>query len=204
MMQDDTYRTIERRATATYRDRASRFIAEAVPVQSEEEIREVLAGIRKQYHDAGHHCFAYRINPQDPVHRFSDDGEPSGSAGRPILGQIQSENLTNVLVVVTRYFGGTKLGIPGLIRAYRTSASEALSQAGRIEKTVKEIYEVSFRYEAMNDVMRILKEEGVSITDRESDTECRIRFAIRKSSGARISARFSRIPGTAVVFRGTQ
>ena len=159
MLFSDTYRTIESEAHGLFRDRGSRFIAIAIPVSSQEEIKSRLAGLRKEYHDARHHCFAWMLAPDRQAWRISDDGEPSGTAGKPILGQINSRELTNVLVVVIRYFGGTLLGVSGLINAYRTAAADALNNARVVEKHVCQRWSVTFPYIAMNDVMKVLRDE---------------------------------------------
>jgi uncharacterized YigZ family protein len=159
MFFDDTYQTISSSSQGIYKEKGSKFIALAFPVSSEKDIKMQLAALRKEYHDARHHCYAYCLGYDKSAWRVNDDGEPSGTAGKPIFGQIQSKDLTNILIVVMRYFGGIKLGIPGLINAYRTAAKEALGQASIVTRMVEEIYEVCFEYPLMNDVMKILKEE---------------------------------------------
>ncbi len=193
MLFDDTFRTIDKMSQGSYREKASRFLSFAIPVSSEQDIKDQLERIRKKYHDANHHCYAYCLGPDRSAYRVNDDGEPSGSAGKPIYGQLLSKDLTNVLVVVVRYFGGTKLGIPGLINAYRTAAKEALDGARIVEQKVEESYEISFPYPVMNEVMRILKEEGASILQRDSEEHCRICFSVRKSAGFRAYSRLQKI-----------
>src|SRR5512138_319245 len=168
MLQPDKYLSIQSESTGTYREKASKFIAIAIPVESEEQARQKLDDIRKEYFDANHHCYAYRLGADGARYRVNDDGEPSGSAGRPIYGQILSSGLSDVLVVVTRYFGGTKLGIPGLIHAYKTAAGEALRNSATFEKVLADILEVRFSYPRMNDAMRILKETGAHILVQET------------------------------------
>ena len=177
----DAYRSIASRSEGLFKDNGSRFIALAYPVETEEQVREIVAGLRKEYHDARHHCYAYRLGYQGDRFRASDDGEPSGSAGRPILGQIDSLGLSDVLVVVVRYFGGIKLGIPGLIRAYKTSTADALSQAEVVEKVAGRTYRVSFDYAAMNDVMKALKDLGLAATGQDFGLQCSLDVRVRLS-----------------------
>ncbi|HNW76622.1 MAG TPA: YigZ family protein [Bacteroidales bacterium] len=187
----DTYLSISGESRSTFRDKASRFIGLAMPVESEEEAKLKLEAIRKEYYDANHHCYAYRIGATGDVYRVNDDGEPSGTAGRPIHGQILSKGLSDILVVVIRYFGGTKLGVPGLIHAYKTTSAEALSQARIIQKTITEKMVILFEYPRMNEVMRILKDDGVSILSQQFDESCRIVVAVRKSKSGEIKQRLS-------------
>lgn len=188
----DTYLSVKGESRGTFREKASRFIAVATPVSSEAEAKEKLESIRKSYHDANHHCFAYRLGPAGDVYRINDDGEPSGTAGRPIYGQIQSRGLSDLLVVVTRYFGGTKLGVPGLINAYRSAAEEALSKAVVVNKVLTDTMEASFDYPKMNDVMKILKEPGITILHQESEQTCTVRFAVRRSKSDDVRHRLSK------------
>lgn len=178
---DDTYRTVSGFAKGIYKDKGSKFIGLVYPAGSEEEVKEILAGLRKEYWDANHHCYAYRIGTEASASRMNDDGEPSGSAGKPIYGQILSKGLTNVLVVVIRYFGGTKLGIPGLVKAYKTTAKEALESASFLTGTISRKFELSFDYSVMNEVMRILKEENVEYNSRDLGNTCRIIFSVRRN-----------------------
>ena len=175
----DTYRSIAARSEGLFKDNGSRFIALAYPVETEEGIKEILAALRKEYHDARHHCYAYRLGYQGDRFRSSDDGEPSGSAGRPILGQIDSMGLSDILVVVVRYFGGIKLGIPGLIRAYKTSTADALSRAEVVEKVAGKQFRLSFDYLAMNDVMKALKEMGLSPSGQDFGLQCALDVRVR-------------------------
>jgi uncharacterized YigZ family protein len=168
----DLYKTISSNTKGQFKDRGSRFIALAFHVVSEDEIKEQITLLRKEYHDARHHCFAWRLGPDMERYRVNDDGEPSGSAGRPIFGQIQSRELTDILVVVIRYFGGTLLGVGGLINAYRSSTTAALDQATIIEKRVEKQMNLKFSYEAMNAVMGILKEFGLKPEHQHFDLNC--------------------------------
>ena len=200
MLFDDTYQTISSTSQGIYKEKGSKFIALAFPVSSEEDIKMKLAVLRKEYHDARHHCYAYCLGYDKSAWRVNDDGEPSGTGGKPIFGQIQSRDLTNVLIVVVRYFGGIKLGIPGLINAYRTAARDALDQASIVTRMVEEIYEVTFEYSLMNDVMKIVKEEHAEILFQDFENSCRIRFSIRRSSGMRITGRLQKIQGIKTTF----
>lgn len=178
-MIDDTYLTIAGKSEGLYKEKGSKFIAFAVPVQSEEEVKQYLEELKKQYHDARHHCYAYTLGKEGEVYRANDDGEPNHSAGDPILGQIRSNNLTNILIVVIRYFGGTKLGVGGLVNAYKTAASDALQHSSVVKATVKQKVQIQFEYLSMNDVMRLIKEQEAAIQEQEFDNSCRILVEIR-------------------------
>lgn len=181
MADPDTYQTIREPSSGQFRDRGSKFLGFAYPVTSEEQIREHLAVLRKQYHDAHHHCYAWTLGHDRSRYRINDDGEPSGSAGKPIYGQILSRDLSDLLVVVIRYFGGTKLGIPGLIRAYRTAAGEALEKAGVTSRTVTATIQIRCAYPHMNEVMHIIKDHNLTITENRFDEECMWIVLVRKS-----------------------
>lgn len=188
MSSSDQYRSIAAPAQGLFKDKGSRFIAFATPVSSEEEIKAILERTRKEYHDARHVCFAYRLgldggrdSQQGSVigkWRLSDDGEPSGTAGRPILGQIDAAELSDILLVVVRYFGGIKLGVPGLINAYRSAAADALSNAEICTKTACERLEAEFPYETLGEVMRLTKGGEVRVEDLQVDTLCRIVLSV--------------------------
>lgn len=193
MVCEDTYKTVHKTSEGIYKEKGSKFIAIAVPVGNEDEVKDKLAEIKKEYHDARHHCYAYRLGFDKSVYRINDDGEPSGTAGRPIYGQIISKDLTNILVVVIRYFGGTKLGVSGLISAYKTSTKDALENAEILEKKIEDIYQVNFEYENMNDVMKIIKDEGLKQISQSFDLKCMIRFRVRKSSSEKVLERFGKI-----------
>ena len=194
-MSSDTYTTIKNRSQGLYKEKGSRFIASAWPVSDQEEIRLIIDNIQKEYHDARHHCFAYMLGNKRDIWRTNDDGEPSGTAGRPILGQINSFDLTNVLIVVSRYFGGTLLGVSGLINAYRTAARSAIENADIIECTINDYYEINFPYDSMNDVMKILKDEAIGQTDHLFDLECRIKISFRASLREKVIERLARVEG---------
>ena len=181
MNQFDAYQSIEAPSQGLFKDNGSRFIAFAYPVETEDQVKEHVSALKKEYHDARHHCFAYRLGYKGDVWRASDDGEPSGSAGRPILGQIDSLGLSDVLVVVVRYFGGIKLGIPGLIRAYKTSTADALQQAAVVPKIAGKHFRLQFGYLAMNDVMKVLKEMDLSPRDQDFGESCALTVMVRLS-----------------------
>lgn len=197
-MEKDTYLTLEAPATAALRERSSKFLSFAWPVQDEEQIRGHLEALRKEYYDATHHCYAWRLGPQGGQFRANDDGEPSGTAGRPILGQMLSRGVTDCLVVVVRYFGGTKLGVPGLIAAYKESAAAVLDAARIVERTVDRRLEIGFSYLAMNDVMRVVKEEQPRIEAQEFDNLCRMRVAVRESGWEALVRKLEKIEGVNV------
>ncbi|MDP3002098.1 MAG: YigZ family protein [Bacteroidales bacterium] len=194
-MESDSYTTIKSSSQAIYKEKRSRFIAFAYPVSNQEEIKPIIDKISKEHHEARHHCYAYMIGQERMIWRVNDDGEPSGTAGRPILGQINSFGLTNILIVVSRYFGGTLLGVSGLINAYRTAAAAAIQNAEIIELTLQEFYEITYLYVSMNDVMKILKEENIVQSDQFFDLECRIKVNFRASTREKILNRLSRIEG---------
>ncbi len=181
MLFEDTYRTIEKPTAGIFRDRGSKFLAYAYPISSEAEIKNLLLLLKNEHPKANHHCWAIRIGIDRIVFRINDDGEPSGTAGRPILNTLLSHDLTNVLVVVIRYFGGTLLGVPGLINAYKSATDEALKTAIVIEKTVNDFYTINFEYLQMNDVMKIIKDDNVTVINQEFDNSCRIKVSIRKT-----------------------
>jgi len=180
-MPDDTFRTISTLSEAIYTEKRSKFLAFAVPVSGTGEIKEHLDTYQKKYYDARHVCYAYMLGAERKDFRANDNGEPSGTAGKPILGQINSNELTDILVVVVRYFGGIKLGTSGLITAYKAAAAEAIANAEIIEKTVDEEITIEFEYPFMNDVMRIVKEEEPVIVSQSYDMDCRMTLRIRKS-----------------------
>ncbi len=175
----DAYRSIAARSEGLFKDNGSRFIALAYPVETEEEVREIVASLKKEYHDARHHCYAYRLGYKGDRFRANDDGEPSGSAGRPSRGQIDSMGLSDVLVVVVRYFCGIKLGIPGLIRAYKTSTADALGQAEIIEKVAGKRFRLTFDYLSMNGVMKVLKDLGLTPVGQDFGLQCSLEVRVR-------------------------
>lgn len=175
----DIYKSISSPSEGLYKELGSRFIAKAYPVEGEDEVKAIVDSLKKEYHDARHHCYAYRIGPAGSIWRANDDGEPSGSAGRPILGQIDSAGLSDVLVVVIRYFGGIKLGVPGLIRAYKTATTDALCQATVIEKIAGSWYRIGFGYERMPQVMKVIKDLDLPQRNRNFDNSCSLEVRVR-------------------------
>jgi uncharacterized YigZ family protein len=193
MLFSDEYKTIAKPSQGFFRDKGSRFLSFAFPAASEQEVKQHLELLRKQYYDATHHCYAYVLGFDKSAYRVNDDGEPSGTAGRPIYGQLLSADLTNTLIVVVRYYGGTNLGVPGLIHAYKTAASEALNNATILTKIVKETYEIEYPYEAMNDVMKIIKDETLEVINNDFGMKCVIRLAIRHSDSERVTGKFTKV-----------
>ena len=181
MIFNDTYKEIKSASKGTYKEKGSKFIAYAYPVFSQADIKEKLEEVKKLEYAARHYCYAYVLNPDKSAWRANDDGEPSSTAGKPILGQIQSNELTNILIVVVRYFGGVKLGVPGLIRSYKTAAAAAIATATILSKKIKEYYEVSFKYPQMNDVMRLVKEYDLEVVNTDFQIDCKLTFAAPKS-----------------------
>ena len=177
----DSYKSIASESRGLFKDNGSRFIAHAYPVETEEEVKEIVAALKKEYYDARHHVYAYRLGYKGDRFRANDDGEPSGSSGRPVLGQIDSCGLSDVLVVVVRYFGGIKLGIPGLIRAYKTSTADALANAEIVEKIASRLYRVHFGYMSMNSVMKVFKDMDLVQKNQSFDMECSMDTSVRLS-----------------------
>jgi len=192
-LENDEYLTIASLSEGAYKEKGSKFFAYAYPVKSEEEIKSIQKELRKKYYDARHHCYAFRFGADKKVYRASDDGEPANSSGPPILGQIQSFNLTNILIVVVRYFGGTKLGVPGLINAYRTAAADAIRNGKIIKKTVNSIHELHFNYPSMNQVMKIIKDENLRQYDQQFEMDCKLKISIRQKDSERILSSLSKI-----------
>ena len=180
-MTSDYYYTIEKPSVAEFKDRGSKFIAYAFPISDANQFKENLAAIKKEHPKATHHCFAYRLGLDGNNFRVSDDGEPSGSAGRPILGQIDSKQVANVLIIVVRYFGGTLLGVPGLINAYKTAAALALQVTPIVQKPVEIDYSLQFDYTLMNDVMTIVKQFSCTVLSQEMQLFCRMKIGIPKN-----------------------
>jgi uncharacterized YigZ family protein len=192
------YKTIEGLVTGEFKDRGSKFLSYAYPIHQVQDVKDRLQELKKAHPKAVHHCYAYKLGTDGTQYRANDDGEPSGSAGRPILGQIDSFGLTNVLVVVVRYFGGSLLGIPGLINAYKTATSEALKKARTIEKWVEEIVEISFDYPGMAEVMHLIKQSEATIYSQELQLFCIVKAGIPKKHSEVFVARLSEIRGVNV------
>ncbi len=179
--QKDTYKTIGKVSSGLFKDKGSKFISFAFPVRDEEEIAGIISGLRKEYHDARHHCYAWSLGYEGESFRYNDDGEPSGTAGKPVFGQIRSFGLRNILIVVIRYFGGTKLGVRGLINAYKGAAQDAIENNTIITSIIYDHYRIYFGYEQMNDVMRTLKEYDLSQREHDFGLTCSLEFSVRAS-----------------------
>lgn len=203
MLFDDTYQTIAAPAEAIFRDKGSKFLAYTYPIRTEAEIKEIITKLKSEHPKANHHCWAMRLSPDRSVFRVNDDGEPSGTAGRPILNVLLSKNITNVLVVVVRYFGGTLLGVPGLINAYKTSTELALAEARVVEQTVKDIYTISFNYLQMNEVMKVIKDDQLTVLNQNFDNDCAITVAVRKMQVNQVLGRIEGIAGVKATFNYT-
>ena len=197
-MEQDEFRTITAMAKGLYKEKGSKFISIAVPVRDEDEVQGKLEEIRKQYHDARHHCYAFRLGYKGETYRTNDDGEPSGTAGKPIYGQILSKELTDILIIVVRYFGGTKLGVSGLITAYKSASRDALEQAEIITGTIDDCYEVHFAYPLMNEVMRLVKNYKLKLLKQHFELTCTIVFLVRKSKSEEVHEKFSKINGVKI------
>ncbi|UBM62896.1 YigZ family protein [Candidatus Sulfidibacterium hydrothermale] len=197
-MSSDHYKTIKGTSQGIYKEKGSKFIALAFHTETEQEAKQQLTAVKKEYHDARHHCYAFRINPENEFFRSSDDGEPSGTAGKPILNQIFSEELFNVLVVVVRYFGGTKLGVSGLIRAYKTATREALQNAKIITSTITRTIELEFEYPLMNPVMRIVKEEHIKVLKQDFNMRCKLILQVERNQEKKLVEKFKTVTGLTV------
>ncbi len=194
----DSYLTIGADAETAIRERSSKFLAYAFHVESEEEIASHLERLRKRYYDATHHCYAWRLGPEGERFRANDDGEPSSTAGKPILGQMLSHDLTDCLIVVVRYFGGTKLGVPGLIAAYKESAAAVIEVAEIVERTVDTVFKVEFPYVAMNEIMRIVKEEQPVVKGQTFDNLCVMTLAVRRGRADAVLGRLDKVEGASI------
>ena len=192
-MAEDLYKTIDKISEGIYKEKGSKFISYAYPVSTEEEIKEKIANIKKQYYDARHHCYAYMLGHERNTFRAVDDGEPSSTAGKPILGQILSNEITNVLIVVVRYFGGTKLGVGGLINAYKSAAADALDNNEIIEKTLDAYFKIEYDYLKMNDVMKLIKDEQLDILSQDFGNLCKMEIRVRESEYKRIKTRIEKL-----------
>lgn len=197
-MADDTFLTLAAPSEGLYKEKGSKFLAFAYPVTGEEEIKAHVERIKKEYFDARHHCYAYCLGPKKETFRQNDDGEPSGTAGKPIHGQLLSKDITDCLIVVVRYFGGIKLGVSGLINAYKTAARDAIDNAQIVEKTVDDEYRVKFEYTLMNDVMRILKDFAIPPKNQIFELDCQLDFAIRQSKSQQIYDAFVNLRTVAI------
>lgn len=195
MLFDDNYRTIENPVEGLFRDRGSKFLAFAFPITTEATIKEIVTRLKAEHPKANHHCWAMRLGIDRSVFKVNDDGEPSGTAGRPILNILLSRDVTNILVVVVRYFGGTLLGVPGLINAYKQATDDALNHAVIVDKTVNDIYTITFDYLQMNDVMRIIKDDDLKLLSQQFDNSCLIQVSIRKMEVNTVLSKFGNLNG---------
>lgn len=200
MLFDDTYKTVQNPTEGIFRDKGSKFIAYAFPFSHENDLKNIITNVKTSHPKARHHCYAYRLTPDRNIYRVNDDGEPSGTAGRPILNVLLSKELTNILVVVVRYFGGTLLGVPGLINAYKAATEDAILNAQIIEKTVNDVYAIKFDYLLMNDVMKIIKEDKLEILHQEFDLNCQIKLSIRKTDLVKTIPKFEDLKGLELDF----
>lgn len=191
----DEYKTIEQEFTGYFKDKGSKFYAYAYPLKNEDEVKDIITVLKKEHHSARHHCYAWRLGTEKIRTRANDDGEPSSTAGKPILGQLQSYGVTNVLVVVVRYFGGTLLGVSGLINAYKTATTEVLNNAEIVEKLIETTFELSFEYPLLNQVMHTLKNDGYEIISTDFQESCKLQFSVRKSSANKAFETFDSIYG---------
>jgi uncharacterized YigZ family protein len=200
MLFDDTYKTINRISEGVFRDKGSKFIGYAYPIKSETEVKSILNQLRAEHTKARHFCWALRLSPDRNVFKLNDDGEPSGTAGRPILNTLLSSDITNVLVVVVRYFGGTLLGVPGLINAYKNATIAAIEENEIVTKTVNDIYEIGFDYLVMNQVMRIVKEEDLLILKQQFDNDCMLQFEVRKAQLNIVLSKFENVDNLTIKY----
>ena len=203
MLFDDTYLTITEKGEDIFRDRGSKFLGFAYPLSTESDIKAIVSSLQKDHPKANHHCWALRWSTDRGVFRLNDDGEPSGTAGRPILNTLLSRNLTNVAVVVVRYFGGTLLGVPGLINAYKTAAEMALDKAKVTQKTVNDVYLLSFEYLGINDVMRLVKEENLEILAQAFDNQCQLTVSVRKTQVNQFLSKVEKLPAVNIKYQFT-
>jgi len=200
MLFDDTYKTIAAPSIGDFRDRGSKFLAFAYPITSEHQIKPLIDKLKSEHPKANHNCWAMRLTPDRSVFKLNDDGEPSGTAGRPILNTLLSRDVTNILIVVVRYFGGTLLGVPGLINAYKSAAVDALDNTQIISKTVNDIYAITFDYLQMNEVMCIIKENDLEILSQQFDNDCRIEFSIRKMQVNVVLGKLDKVEGIVATY----
>ena len=198
-MESDTYKTITKPTEGElFKDKGSKFYSYVFPITNEDQAKDHIETLKKQHHNARHWCYAYQIGIEDIQYRANDDGEPNNSAGMPIYGQIQSFEVTNVLVVVVRYFGGTKLGVGGLINAYKTSAQLALEAAKIVEKTINKNFTLKFEYKNMSKVMRLLKENDVEIINQKLELNCLLEISVRKNNSSKVFDLFNEFYGVKI------
>jgi uncharacterized YigZ family protein len=203
MLFEDTYKTIAITSEGLFKDRGSKFIGYAFPVKSETEAKKVISDIRTEHGKARHFCWALRLSTDRSIFRLNDDGEPAGTAGKPILNTLLSADLTNILLVVVRYFGGTLLGVPGLINAYKTAAQEAIASANIIEQTVNDVYKISFGYLAINQVMKVIKDENLKTSNGIFDNDCSLELSVRQSQLNQVLSKLEKIQGLKATYKLT-
>jgi uncharacterized YigZ family protein len=203
MLFEDTYLTISHSCEGIFKDKGSKFIAYAYPVSTEENVKKIVTDLRKLHFNATHHCYAFRLGADKQLYRANDDGEPKYTAGKPILGQIQSKDLTDVLIVVVRYFGGTLLGVGGLVNAYKQAAADALANAAIIEKTSNEFFEIVFDYLQMNEVMKIIKDENIHQIHKSFESNCKLTLSVRKNNFTKVLELFNKISNLEIIFLNT-
>jgi uncharacterized YigZ family protein len=197
-MEEDIYYTIDKESKGYFKDKGSKFYSFAYPLLNEEDVKEIITGLRKEHHSARHYCFAWRLGTKEISYRANDDGEPSSTAGKPILGQLQSFNVTNILIVVVRYFGGTLLGTGGLINAYRSAAADSLKNAEIMQKIIETEIVLDFTYNELSDVMNVIKQENLSVIYTRFEESCSLIFSVRESEFERVKQIFSNIYGVKV------
>lgn len=203
MLFDDSFQTIQQPAEALFTDRGSKFIGLAFPVKSEQQFKDILADVKLKHPKAAHHCWALRLSPDRSVFKLNDDGEPSGTAGRPILNMLLSKDVTNTGLIVVRYFGGTLLGVPGLINAYKTTAEQTLNVAAIVTETVNDVYTISFDYLQMNNVMKLIKDEKLTVLRQGFDNQSSIQVAIRKMQVNSILSKLNGFSGVTITYNYT-
>ncbi len=189
----DKYNTIEKESQGYFKDKGSKFYSYTFPLQTEEKVKEIIALLKKEHHSARHFCYAWRLGAENIRYRANDDGEPSSTAGKPILGQLLSFDVTNILVVVVRYFGGTLLGVSGLINAYKNAANNALNNSKIVNKLIEQRYKISFTYNELNDVMHLLKKEDYTIVNTDFKESCSLVFSVRKSESKNAEKLFNEL-----------
>ena len=203
MLFDDTYKTISHAAQGVFSDRGSKFIAYTFPIRSDNEVKKLVSQIKTEHPKARHYCWALRLSPDRSIFKLNDDGEPPGTAGRPILNTLLSFDVTDTLVIVVRYFGGTLLGVPGLINAYKTATVEALNASRIISKTLNDVYRIEFTYMQMNAVMKVLKEESLTFKNQTSDVTCSLEVEIRKSDVNTVISKINKIESLKLTYLHT-
>lgn len=195
---EDVYYTIEKESQGYFKDKGSKFYAFAFHVQSEDEVKSILANLKKKHHSARHHCYAWRMGTEEITYRSNDDGEPSSTAGKPILGQLLSFNVTNILVIVVRYFGGTLLGVSGLINAYRKAAADVLKNADIVQKIIETEVNLDFTYNELAEVMNIIKQQNLTVINTRFEEKCSLTFSVRKSEYKKTMNTFDNIYGVKI------